>query len=237
MARKSVAREIAMAEISWCPSYRIVPSVYPPLQIFEQIADKNDLEALLEIEAMTDDVARQILGSLQLIPAEERIIGQGAGRIMPSFVIFDQEPSASRFSSNDFGAYYAGRELQTALRESMFHREKFLSQTTLPAQDVDNVLILADIQGQMHDIRGMKKSRPNLYHATNYAHCQTFARDLKEHGSFGIVYYSVRNPSGQCVAVLRPSVISNCREDQIITYAWDGAKITGYYGKSELRFT
>lgn len=233
MVRKETASNVGLTNISWCPSYRIVPTKYPALQIFEQISDKNDLEALLEIEAMTDDLARQMLGNLKLISAEDSIIGQGADRIMPSFVIFDQEPLASRFSSNDFGAYYAGREIQTALRESMFRRDKFLSKTTLPAQDLDNVLILADIVGQMHDVRGMKKSRSNLYHATNYAHSQAFARKLKDQGSLGIVYDSVRNPGGQCVAALRPSVISNCKEDRIITYIWDGSKITGHYEKGK----
>ncbi len=230
---KLASARVRRREISWCPSYRIIPAKYPPVQIFEQISDIDDLQALLQIEAMTDDVARQMLGNLKLFSHEDKITGRGAGRIMPCFLIFDQESSENRFSNSEFGAYYAGREFETAIKETIFHRQKFLAQTVLPAQDIDNVLILADIKGQMHDIRGKKRSYPDLYHASNYADSQVFAHDLKKQGSFGIVYDSVRNANGQCVAVLRPQVIANCRDSGIITYIWDGAKITGYYEKSD----
>ena len=74
-------RKIKTTDITWRPSYRIVPNKYPPLQIFESIADPYDLEALLEIEAMTDDVARQMSGRLHLIPEEDRIVGRVLGEL------------------------------------------------------------------------------------------------------------------------------------------------------------
>ena len=225
-------RKIKTADIAWCPSYRIVPNKYPSLQIFESISDPHDLEALLEIEAMTDDVTRQMSGRLHLLPADDRIVGRGAGRIMPCFLILDQE-SASRFSNSEFGAYYAGQELITAISESIFRREKFLIETLQPEQEIDNILILADVQGTMHDIRGKKASYPELYKDSDYTHSQAYARKLRTSASLGIVYDSVRCPGGHCVAVFRPNCISNCRDSYIITYRWDGTKITGHYKKSD----
>lgn len=235
MPSRSAVSKLKTTNISWCPSYRLVPTKYPPMDIFENIADPEDLEAILQIEAMTDDVARQMLGHVKLIPVQDRIVGKGAGRIMPCFLILDAKPSARRFNTCEFGAYYAGKELETAIKETIFHREKFLSETLLPPQEIDNVLILANIQGAMHDIRGMRSSYLDIYHDSDYTDSQTFASRLKAHGSYGIVYDSVRNPRGQCVAVLRPSSISMCQDSDFYTYTWDGTRITGYYKKSDFR--
>lgn len=232
----SATKKIKTADIAWCPSYRIVPNKYPPLEIFESISDSHDLEALLEIEAMTNDVARQMSGRLHLLPDEDRIVGRGAGRIMPCFLILDQE-STSRFSNSEFGAYYAGQELITAISESIFRREKFLSATAQPEREVDNVLVLADVKGTMHDIRGKQALYPEVYKDRNYNHSQAYARQLRESGSLGIVYDSLRYPGGHCVAVFRPSCIYNCRDSNIITYNWNGRKITGYYKKSNFART
>jgi hypothetical protein len=180
---------------------------------------------------MTDDMARQMFGRLRLIPDEDKMVGRGAGRIMPCFLILDQESSGSRFSNNEFGAYYAAHELITAIKESIFRREKFLAQTLEPAQEVDNIVILANIKGTMHDIRGKQSSYPELYKDNNYTQSQAFAKKVKESGALGIVYDSVRYPQGQCVAVFRPGCISHCRDSYIITYIWNGKKITGHYKK------
>jgi hypothetical protein len=230
---KSSLADIAITDISWCPSYRIIPAVYPSIEIFENISHPDDLEALLQIEAMTDDIARQMNGNLRFIDRKDIITGKGSGRIMPCFFILDLEPPGKRFSNNEFGAYYAAHELETSIKETIFHREKFLLETSSPAQEIDNILVLADIKGHMHDIRGKQKTHAKVYQKNNYTYSRALAKKLKENGSSGITYDSVRNPGGQCTALFNPHAISHCRDSSIFTYIWDGKQITGYYKKSD----
>ena len=36
--------------VEWKPCWRIVPSRFPPVQLFERVADPDDLEAVFELE-------------------------------------------------------------------------------------------------------------------------------------------------------------------------------------------
>ena len=183
---------------------------------------------LLEVERMTDPTLN--VGDLSSLELEDRVSGPGAGHILPSFTFHD--PSGTRFSTPSFGAYYAAADLKTAISETVHHRNVFMRATSEPAQDLDQLLILADLRGQLHDIRLMKSALPDVYNPSNYRDSQALANSLRTTGSLGIVFQSVRNLSGECVAVWRARVLSNAREDRHITYRWDGTKITGYFDKS-----
>jgi hypothetical protein len=49
-----------------------------------------------------------------------------------------------------------------------------------------------------------------------------------------IAYSSVRRPGGDCVAVFRPRLLSNCRQGQHLCYVWDGRQIATVYEKRSL---
>lgn len=223
---------ISKADIQWKPSFRIIATKYPPVNFFERIAaDPEDWEILLEIEQLTDPGLN--IGNLSMLEPEGRSSGPGAGLILPTFTFFDPTPPGSRFSGSNFGAYYAAVDLDTAIAETVHHRQEFLASTAQPPQDLDQLVILADIVGCMDEIRNMQGRLQEVYSPTNYVASQALAAQLRSEGSNGIAYSSVRRTGGECVAVLRARMISNAREDRHITYRWDGLKITGFYDKSE----
>ena len=78
------ADAIRARRITWRPSHRVVPSRFPPVGLFDRVADPADLEALYAIEALTNDRIRDQAGNLALVPAEERISGPGTTPIMPA---------------------------------------------------------------------------------------------------------------------------------------------------------
>jgi len=221
---------IPESNINWTPCFRIIATRYPAINFFETItADPAEWEMLLEVERLTDPTFS--VGYLGSLEQEDRISGAGAGRILPSFTFHD--PTGTRFSTASYGAYYAALDLKTAIYETVHHRTIFMKATNEPAQDIDQLLILADLQGKLHDIRLMRSALANVYDPSNYSHSQSLASNLRSAGSLGIVYQSVRNsPTGECVAVWRARVLSNAREDRHITYRWNGSKITGYFDKS-----
>lgn len=228
--------QIPTSQISWTPSYRIISDRFPPVNFFERIADPADWEALLELESMTDPSSMNSVGDISNIPIEDRITGPGAGRIMPSFIFLDQTPMGSRFSNNQFGAYYASNDLETAIAETINNRERFMhDHKIMAAQELDHLIILADITGSFHDIRNLRNELPEVYNPNDYAASQTLATRLRNDNSNGIVYQSIRRTAGECIAVFRPPVISNAREDRHITYIWDGTRITGHYEKNRFQ--
>ena len=112
------------ARILWTPCWRIIPSRFPPIQLFERVADLADLEAIIALEAMTNPRLRDEIGDIQLVPPEERIAGPGTSVIMAAFTHLN--PAGSRFSDGSYGVYYAGMTLETAIRETTHHREAFM---------------------------------------------------------------------------------------------------------------
>src|SRR3546814_10774470 len=59
----------------------------------------------------------------------------------------------------------------------------------------------------------------------DYAPSQNFARRQREAGTDGIVYPSVRNPAGECIAAFWPDVIARPVQGRHFRYPWDGERI------------
>jgi len=215
--------------VEWKPCWRIIPSRFPPIQLFENVADPDDLEAVFEIEAMTNDRLRDEVGELQLVPPQDRISGPGTSYIMAAFTHLN--PDGSRFSDGAWGAYYAGIDLDTAIAETRYHRTAFLSATSEAAMELDMRVLVADLNGKLHDIRGQQDSRPELYDLDAYGASQDFARTLRNDNSNGIVYNSVRHQPGECIAIFRPPLLSNCRQERHLCYVWNGDEISDVYEK------
>lgn len=224
--------EIATSPIRWKPCYRIIASRFPPISLFENVSDPADLEAVHQIEAITNDRLRQEAGDLMLVPREDRISGPGTSAIMAAFTHLN--PAGSRFSNGSYGVFYAGRTLATAIAETCHHRTRFLRATDEPAQELDMRVYAVDLDATLHDIRGQRGTLQALYHPDKYEMAQAMAAKLREDGAHGIAYGSVRDPGGECAAVFRPRLLSNCRQERHLCYVWDGFKIALIYEKRML---
>ena len=218
-----------VTSVRWQPCYRIIPSRFPPIAIFEAVADPADLEAVFAIEAMTNDRLREEVGELALVPVEDRVSGPGTSPIMAAFTHLN--PVGDRFTDGIYGVFYAGASLETAIAETRYHRTRFMAATDEPAQDLDMRVYAVDLAADLHDIRGMRAGHPGFYHTSSYGQSQDLARALRGAGSNGIVYESVRHDGGQCAAVFRPRLLSNCRQERHLSYVWDGRAITSVYEK------
>ena len=223
---------IPTSAVRWLPCYRIIPSRFPPINLFERVTDPADLETVLEIESMTNDRLRDEVGALNLVPPEDRISGPGTSPIMAAFTHLP--PYGSRFTDGSFGVFYAGRTLDTSIAETKHHREAFLRATSEPRTELDMRVYAVDLDTMLHDIRGMKDTMAEVYDPSSYAASQALAIEIRTSGSSGLAYDSVRNPDGECVAIFKPRVLSNCRQERHLTYVWDGSSISTVYEKRDL---
>ena len=139
---------------------------------------------------------------------------------MAAFAHFN--PEGSRFSPGSYGVYYAAHDRDTAVSETVFHRERFLAFTREPPCALQMRCYLADVTAELHDIRG---GWPALHDPDSYAASQRFAVELREAGSDGIVYDSVRHAGGLCVALFYPDLLAPARQGEHLYYHWDGARI------------
>lgn len=222
---------VPKARLAYRPCYRIVPSRFPPVGLFDAVADPDDLEAVFQIEAMTNDRLRDEVGDIQLVPTQDRVSGPGTTPIMAAFTHLN--PKGDRFTDGSYGVFYAAATIETAVAETRHHRIQFMMATQEPAQELDMRVYAVDLAADLHDIRGLRESHPEYYHPTSYARSQELAVELRAAGSDGIAYLSVRHDGGECVAVFRPRLLANCRQERHLCYVWDGNTIAAIYEKRE----
>lgn len=214
----------------WAQQYRIVSSEYPPINFFESLVDPELMQELFYIEGLTNDRLREEVGDIALVAAADRVSGPGSTPVMSAFT---HTGVASRFSDGAYGVYYASASMHTAIAETCFHRERFLAYTAEEPGELDMRAYVGEIAKPLHDIRaGFDELHdPDI---TRYPTAQAFARTLREQGSWGIVYRSVRDPGGQCMAALRPPAVAIPRQGAHLSYVWDGRRIDRVYEKTRI---
>ena len=74
-----------MTVTTWDRSYRIIRTVYPPVDLFEDVADPADGELLVSAEAKLNPRVRDQVGDLALVPAHRRLSGPTASLAMAAF--------------------------------------------------------------------------------------------------------------------------------------------------------
>jgi hypothetical protein len=155
---------IQKSVIAWQPCFRIMPSRFPPISLFEEVADPADLEAVYEIEAMTNDRLREEVGDITLVAPEDRISGPGTSTIMAAFTHLN--PEGDRFTNGTYGVFYAGKSIETAVAETKYHRIKFLLATNEPAQELDMRVYAVDLSADLHDMERvgtLRDSQPEAF--------------------------------------------------------------------------
>lgn len=209
-----------IADLQGQKQYRIIPSVLPSVNFFEDLVSSEEMQILWEIESMTNERLRQEAGDLFLVPSEDRVSGPGASVIMAAFTHLGKP---SRFTDGSFGVYYASFSQETAIRETVYHREHFLRATLEEACEITMRLYEGQVIQPLHDIRD--DDFQNCHHPYDYTHSQQLARELREANAWGLVYNSVRHDNGHCIAVFRPPAVSIPQQISHLKYMWDGDKI------------
>ncbi len=218
-----------LKRIRWTQAYRIVPSRFPPVGVFDRIANPADLDALFALEALTNPRLRDELGALQLVPPARRLSGPGSTPVMAAFTHLD--PQGSRFSDGTWGVFYAAHSVATAVEETVFHRQQFLAATAEPPCTIQMRCYRTAVDARLHDLRG---GWPAAQDPASYTASVTLARALHESGSNGIVYASARHHGGECLAAFYPDVVAPCVQTQHLIYRWDGQRIAQVLQVSEL---
>jgi hypothetical protein len=217
----AMKREPALSSIRWPRTCRLIATRYPSVGVFDRVATPGDLDAVLELEAWTNDRISNEIGLLQLLPKDEWVTGRPmASVVMAAFC--HPCPRGARFSDARRGAWYCGRTLTTALAESIYHRTAELREIGHFDTRMQMRLYHADITASFHDIRDLGRASAALHDPASYERSQAFGRELLESGSNGVVYRAVRHAGGECVACFRPALVRNVRVAAHFEYHWDG---------------
>lgn len=219
--------DLAKRRIRWTKAYRIISSIFPPIDLFEDTSDPADWDKLAALESKSNPRVNEMIGQLSLVPAERRVSGAGASYVMAPFT--HVSPNwYGRFHDGHYGVYYAAKSIKTALLETMHHRSRiYRASAEAPGWFSQYRELVGKIDHSFHEIKGIGED--NLYlDANRYDHSQRLAKELRERGSDGIVYPSVRHKGGTCVAAFWPDVIGIPTQGRHFAYHFNGNYIDMY---------
>ena len=115
-------------------------------------------------------------------------------------------PQGSRFNDSRRGAWYCAFDADTALAEVIFHKTVEYAEINRFDDSVQYQCMLADFTAAFHDLRGQPRYAACLA-PDSYVDSQTLAERLLDGGSLGVLYPSVRRPSGTNLACFRPALV------------------------------
>jgi hypothetical protein len=220
---------IATRSVHWTQAWRIIASRYPPINLFERVSpDPAVWDVLIELEQLTNPRVRTEVGEISLVPPERRVSGPNASWVMASFTHLN--PKGSRFSDGSFGVYYAADRLATAIAETVYHFQRFAMDAKDPPRREDMRVLVGSVINNFHDVETLSsEDKGAVLDPASYAASQSLARTLRETGSNGLVYPSVRDANGQCVAAFWPDAINIPVQERHLKYEWDGSKVSRYF--------
>lgn len=206
--------------LHWTPGYRIIRTVYPPVDLFEDIADPADWELLVSAEAKLNPRIRDIVGNLALVPVARRINGATASIAMGAFTHVSLD-RPSRFSDGSYGVWYCGDRVEVALAETAYHFERFMRATGEPAADADYRLLTCEVRAEV------ETAPATCLAPDDWKPGQVFGRGVRSAGLDGVLYRSVRFPPGEAAAIFWPNCLTlPIVQNQQLRYRWDGTRMT-----------
>lgn len=228
----TAAGRILVSHVRWPQAWRIIASRYPPIDLFERVSDNPAVwDVLIELEQATNPRVRDETGEIVLVPAEHRVAGAGASWVMAPFTHVNRQ--GSRFSDGGYGVYYAASTLQTAIYETGYHFARLAADAQDPPRREDMRVLLGSIESDLHDVASLEASmRARLLDPVSYSHSRPFASELREAGSNGLIYPSVRDSGGTCVAAFWPNVVGIPMQERHLQYEWDGERFSRYFDYS-----
>lgn len=207
---------------------RLISAAYIDEPAMAPLADNEaELDFLAEIEGLTS----KRLGSAVPIPSDldpTELLTQhaGCGWTYVNAAFCHTRPTGNRFNGPERGAWYAAMgndAVHTAHAEVAWHLGRELEATGIFENVTSYRELVAGVMTRLHDISELADQdfqNPDIN--IGYPAGQALAQTLRQTGSNGLVYPSVRRVGGVCLAVFRPHLVQNIRPGKTWVFSWDG---------------
>jgi RES domain len=219
---------VPTSRIRWAGARRIIASLFPTIDLFEDIADPADWPLLISAEQKTNPRLMESLGAIDLVPPARRVGGPGASYLMAPFTHISTD-RPTRFADGTYGVLYLAKRFETALLETMYHHARFMIRTKeAPGWASQFRELVMDLSAMLHDLRGNDPAVSPALDPNSYLESQALGKALRAAESDGLVYPSVRDVGGQCAGLFYPDLVRNLVQGRHLDYHWDGTRVDLY---------
>lgn len=205
--------------IHWTASCRLIPSRFPPVELYEPVCPELDWDALKRVEGMTNPRLREMEIGLGLLHPDDR------GRVSQNWIVApftypDPEPTA--FSDGTYGVCTVAENPQGALLLAVQKREAFLRRTDTGPTRLEMRMLKTPLKAELHDLQIASG-------LDDWSFTQEAASNLRKADSYGLLLPD-RDGVGRLAVVLRPTAFCGFAvQAEHYAFLWDGNRIKEIY--------
>jgi hypothetical protein len=202
--------------------------------VLRALVDEDEIAALAEIEGATSNrLLAQMRGAGE-VQSYELVYGVPHAVFINASFAYAKPREPNRYNGANRGAWYAATEIETSLAEVRHHLTEMLAATGVYEAVVEYAELHASFAGEFLDLRQHRDHASlNPDKALGYPAGNALADAARAKGLNGIIYPSVRNPGGTCIAALFPHAVQSVAQGDVYRMTWSGKadpdveKVTG----------
>lgn len=217
---RSVVDEAAdAAVVTWSgDGFRLIPSRFPPVPVYQGLVANDRLDVLAELEALTNPRLKseaRLARTAKSAQNEHRLQNWNLAPFAYG------NPEGSTFFGEERPCMELSGDRQTALAVAVARRESFLTRTSEAPTGLDMRLLKTPVSGSFWDLRplGVISSRD--------LQLEIGARAAEEID--GILFCASERPSGVALSILNGACLGRSVQATHYRFVWDGTKISKLY--------
>jgi hypothetical protein len=201
--------------------YRLIPSRFPPISIYERVIANDRIAELVEVENLTNPRVKALaLRTSGLQPIDPTSPTLQNWNLAPFTY---PNPEGSHFFRPGYSVLELTDCLQGALATSVRKRETFLRRTREASLALEMRVLKTPVTGEFLDLRGVPASLEKEERWKIGDHIVQQQLD-------GILFTSPDRPSSSCIAVLKESRLGRSDQTKHFKFYWDGERIKSIVG-------
>jgi len=200
-------------------TFRLIPSRFPPVSVYEGLVANDRMDALVDIENLTNPR----LQSQARIASMENKDPKTSARLQNwNLAPFAYgHPEGSTFFDVDRPCLEVAADRQTALAISVAKRQRFLACTSEGPIGLDMRMFKTPLSGRFVDLRHLSAEKVR-------DSGRDFGKSI-EADVDGVLFHPIERPSATAISVLNGSVLEQTLQAVHYRYQWNGERISLLY--------
>lgn len=203
-------------------TYRLIPSRFPPVNVYEGLIANDRMEELVAAENLTNPRLRSEQRLAPQANSDSDASPQLQNWNLAPFAYGN--PDGTLFFDENRPCLEVSIERQTALAVSVAKRETFLESTLEAPIGLDMRMLCTPVRGRFWDLRSLTEPAGGLDEAAR----RRIGMQMPAYAQ-GVLYRPAERPAGTCVAILTGEVLQRSTQTIHFRYIWDGRGIVLLY--------
>ncbi|MGO4569972.1 RES family NAD+ phosphorylase [Rhizobium sp. 2YAF20] len=203
-------------------TYRLIPSRFPPVSVYEGLVRPELFELLTKVEDITNPRLRSLARIARATNENPATSARLQNWNLAPFAYGN--PEGSTFFAEDRPCLEVAVHPQTALAVSVAKRETFLKRTSEAPTGIDMRMLKTPVSGSFWDLTAVGE--------ISLQDQRAMATKMPEDAD-GILYRPRERPSGFSLAVVEGRALGKAIQAVHYRYVWSGHTITQVYAFDE----